>query len=269
MLWDFHTHLYDDAEYADVLAETAQNLGFDKLCIAGGEARYGMAPNEDVLEHARTYPDLFVPFAFVQLGKTGAADVEHLWSLGFRGLRVYGPPASYDSAEFYPVYEAAQTLGMPILFHTGFLPATAMDRALDVRVDRMRPVHLDAIARKFPSLKIVGSGLGAPWFEEACEVMRRHKNVYFDLSGDALRRKGADFYRSLLGSETASVLDDQCRGEAWTRVLFGTAVRYDEIAAVERDHQRLFRALALKQEVVENILSGNAARLLGLQRPEQ
>jgi len=267
VLCDLHTHLYDEADYAEALAETAQNLGFDKLCIAGGETRYGIATNEEVLDNAQTYPDLFVPFAFVRLGADGPARVEDLSRMGFRGLRVYGPPAPYDAEEFSCVYEAAQALDMPVLFHTGFLAASPMDRALDVRVDRMRPVHLDTLARRFPQLKIIGCGLGAPWFEEAGEVLRRHENVYFDLAGEALSRKGVEFYRGLLGSETASVLEEPRRTDAWSRIVFGTAAHCEDIASVERNYQRLFRSLALRAEVVEGIMGGNAQSLLGL--PEE
>jgi len=268
MLCDFHTHLHDDPDYAEALAETAQNLGFDKLCIGGGETRYGMASNEQVLAHSRTYPDLFVPFAFVRLGTDGAADVEDLGGAGFKGLRVCAPPAPYDAQGFFPVYEAAEALGLPVLFHTGLVPVTPLDGALDVRADRMRPVCFDTLARRFPKLKIVGSGLGGPWFEEAGAVLRLHQNVLFDLSGGALHRKGVEFYRTLLAAETTSVLDESGKQDAWSRVLFGTAVRCDEIASVERDYQRLFRSLALRAEVVEDIMGRNAQRLLGLAQVE-
>jgi len=43
MLIDFHAHLYDEPGYGEALAETARNLGLERLCIAGGEERYGLA----------------------------------------------------------------------------------------------------------------------------------------------------------------------------------------------------------------------------------
>ena len=264
MLCDFHTHLYNEPNYAEALAETAQNLGFDKLCVCGGEARFGMAANEDLLVQAEEYPDLFVPFAFVRLGLDGAAEVQEMSRLGFRGLRVWGPPSPYDAEEFYPVYEAAEALDMPVLFHTGFLPVTPLDRALDVRSHRMRPVYLDTLARRFPGLKIVGCGLGGPWYEEASETLRCQANVFFDLSGTMLRRRGVQFFRGQLGSGTGSVVGAAANEGVWAKILFGTAVRYEEIASVERDYQRVFRSLALPDEAVEGIMGGSAARILGL-----
>ena len=264
MLCDFHTHMFDDANYAEDLAEVAQNLGFDKLCVSGGEARYEMASNEEVLRQARIYPDLFVPFAFLRLGRDEAATVQELSRRGFRGLRLWGPPAPYDDDAFFPVYEAAEALEMPILFHTGFLPPTALDRALDVRSDRMRPARLDTVARFFPGLKIVGCGLGGPWYEEAAETLQRHANVYFDLSGRAIYRKGVHFFRGLLGSQEASALSMPANERAWSKIVFGTAVRHEDIPSVESDYQRLFRSLTLGQDVVAGIMGETAGQLLGL-----
>ncbi len=263
MLCDFHALLYDEPDYAEALAETAQNLGFDRLCIGGGEGRYGMAPNEEVLRCAESYPKLFVPFAHVRPGVDGPAEVEELSRLGFRGLRVSGPPAPYDAVEFFPLYQAARALGMPVLFHTGFLPPTPLDAAADVRCERMRPVHLDTLARQLPGLKIVGSGLGAPWYEEACETLRSHENILFDLSGNTLRHKGAAFFRILLGAEPGSVLGQPEDRGIWSKIVFGTAVHHEQIASVERDYQRLFRAVALPEDVVGSIMGGNAVDLLG------
>jgi len=190
--------------------------------------------------------------------------VEALCRLGFKGLRIAEATAPYDAPEFFPAYEAACALGMPILFHTGLLPVTPLDRAFDVRCERMRPIHLDTVARQFPGLKIVGSGLGRPWYEEAAEMLRRHENVFFDLSGHVLRQRGAAFFRSLLSAEGGSVLGQPDSRSAWSKIVFGTGVPHEEIPSVERDYQRLFRALTLPEAVTTDIMGGTAARLLGL-----
>jgi hypothetical protein len=264
VLCDLHAHIYDEPDYAKTLAATARDLGIDKMCVSGGEARYGMAGNEDALEAALSYPDLFIPFACVHLGQEGPAHVEELHRLGFKGLRVCAPPAACDAAEFFATYEAAAALGMPVLFHTGFLPPTELDRAVDVRSDRMRPVHLDTLARQIPRLRIIGCGLGGPWYEEASEVLRRHENVCFDLSGKSLRNKGVAFFRNLLGSESGQVVGQPDGNAVWSKIVFGTGVRHDEIGSVERDYSRLFRTLGLPSDVVDGIMGGNAGRLLGL-----
>jgi predicted TIM-barrel fold metal-dependent hydrolase len=264
MLCDFHAHFYDEPGYASALVETAKNLGFDSLCIGAGQARYGLADNEEVLAQAESYPDLLIPFGHFSLGTDGPGEVEELARRGFRGLRVTAPPAPYDAPEFFPVYEAAVALGLPVVFHTGLLPPTDLDRATNVHAEWMRPLRLDTLARQLPALKIVGCRLGAPWYEEAAEILRTHPNVFFDLSGYTLRQKGSAFFRDLLGSESSSVLGQSRGCEVWSRLVFGTAVRHDEIGSVERDYQRLFRVLALPREVADGIMGGNAAQLLGL-----
>jgi hypothetical protein len=264
MLVDFHVHLYDEAGYGEVLAETARNLGFDRLCIAGGESQYGLAPNAEVRRQADQYPELFVPFAHVCLGEDNASTVERLRRVGFQGICVWGPPAPYDDESFFCVYEAAAALGMPILFHTGYLPPTPLDRAKRVRSANMRPVHLDTLARYFPQLKVIGAGLGSPWCEEAAEVLRHHANVFFDLSGDVLRRRGAEFFGGLFRPAHAALWDQDAAGNLWARIVFGSAGRHEEIASIERDYQRIFRSLALNPQDVEAVMGHTAARLLNM-----
>jgi predicted TIM-barrel fold metal-dependent hydrolase len=247
-----------------MLAETAQNLGIAKMCIAGGESRYGLAGNEHVVAQSHRYPELFVPFGYVRLGEDGAREVEELRANGFMGLRVAAPPARWDAPEFFPLYEAAAALNMPVLFHTRILPRTPVDKAVNIGADYSRPIYLDKLARQIPSLKIVGTGLGVPWSDEAAELLAVHDNIFFDLSGNILARKGTDFFTSLLGGRTGVVWGEGGDISVWTRVVFGTGVPYDKIASVERDYERLFRALGLSEDVSEKVMGGNAARLLGL-----
>ncbi len=264
MLVDFHVHVHDEPGYGEELAETAKNLGMDRLCICGGEARYGLAANAEVRRQADAYPDLFVPFAHVSLGQDGPSAIERLKRVGFEGLCVWTPPAPWDDEAFFPVYEAAEALGMPVLFHTRFMPPTALDRAARVRSANARPVFLDTVARCFPRLGIVGVGLGAPWCEEAVEVLRLHGNVHFDLSGDGMRRRGADYFGGLLRPAHSTLWDQDVTGNLWGRIVFGSAVRHDEIASVERDYQRVFRSLALTPEDIDTVMGFAAARLLNL-----
>jgi predicted TIM-barrel fold metal-dependent hydrolase len=261
---DFNAYLYDDPRYGDALAETAQNLGLDRACICGGESQYGLASNAEVRAQAASLPDLFIPFARVSLAEDGPDTVERLARAGFAGLRVWAPPRPYDDPSCFGIYEAAEALGMPVVFHTGFLPPTALDRARGVRSANMRPVYLDTLARRFPHLVIVGTGLGSPWCEEAAETLRQHANVYFDLSGDLLRRRGAEFIGGLLRPTQAPLWEDTSGGCLWSRVLFGSATRHEEIASSERDYQRIFRSLALGGEEAEAVMGATAAGLLGV-----
>lgn len=268
MLIDLHVHLYDEPGYGDALAETARNLGIDRMCIGGGESRYGLAPNAEARRLADVYPDLFVPFARIVLGQDGPNEIERYRRAGFLGLRVCAPPAPYDDEAFFPVYEVAQALRMPVAFHTAFLPTTALDHAHSLRVDHMRPVHLDTIARSFPGLPMLGVALGRPWYEEAAEVMRYHANVFFDLAGDLFRVKGTDVLADLLRSSQGSLWEDRVSGHLVGQLVFGSGARCEELASVERDYRRLFRTMGLAPDDVDRVMGGNAARVLGIATQE-
>jgi hypothetical protein len=269
MLIDFHVNVYDESGYGEALADSAKYLGFDRLCIAGGEPCYGLAANSEVRRQADLYPELFVPFARLELGLDGPSTVERLKRIGFEGLRVWAPPAPYDDESFFPVYEAAAALAMPIVFHTGYLPATALDRARHVRCHYMRPVYLDSVARCFPSLNVIGVGLGSPWWEEAAEAMRRNENLFFDLSGDVLRRKSPDFLRGIFRPEQGAMWEQSGAGSLWGKTLFGSGARHDEIASVERDYQRIMRSLAASTDEINAVMGQTAARLLKIPAESQ
>ena len=263
MFIDFHVHLHDEPGYAESLAEIAQSMGLDRLCVGGTET-VGLASNDAVMAQCATYPELFVPVAAFPLGEWGPRRVGELARQGFRGLCVSAPPAPYDDERFFPVYEAAQAEGLPVLFHTGLLPPTPADKALDVRCERMRPVYLDTVARFFPELQVIGAGLGAPWFAEACQVLRLHENVFYDLSGAVFRTNAPSELARFFHAEKVNLTSGGSESNACTRLLFGSGVRCEELSTLERDYQRFFRSLALKDGIIERIMGENAARLLGL-----
>ncbi|MEJ2068650.1 MAG: amidohydrolase family protein, partial [Deltaproteobacteria bacterium] len=77
----------------------------------------------------------------------------------------------------YPLYEAAQELNVPVLFHTGtqFHAGT--------KIKYCRPLFVDEVAVDFPRLKLVIAHFGYPWWEEAMAVVRRNPFVYFNIAG--------------------------------------------------------------------------------------
>jgi predicted TIM-barrel fold metal-dependent hydrolase len=90
-------------------------------------------------------------------------------------------PASQD---FHPsdsramrVYDEAERLGMPILFHSGgqFTEHSKLEFS--------RPYLLDEIARAFPKLRIVIAQMGQPWVDETITMLGKHLNVFADVSG--------------------------------------------------------------------------------------
>ncbi len=103
--------------------------------------------------------------------------------LKLRGIKLGANYQQYDplGENACRVYERAQKLGLPILFHQG----TSGMRMAPLRY--AHPLAMDEIAMRFPELKVVMAHIGHPWHADCIVVIRKHPNVYADVS--------AQFYR--------------------------------------------------------------------------
>src|SRR6266545_114240 len=248
---DAHHHLGPEADYAARLAETAQGLGFTRMCLVGLPAwKWPWATNEHVLAALKARPEFFVGFAYVEPAEDPPEVVDRWHDLGFRGLKLIRPRRAYDDPSYLPVYERAADLKMPVLFHTGMVTRTAEDRERDVHSLRMRPVGLDYIARQVPEATLIGAHLGHPWWDEAGEACRLNPNVYVDLSGPALRVLSAAEVRRVLwwGPEDAG---PRAAGAAWEHVVFGSDVPQDRIHEVLARYKAAMIALEVPAEQQE------------------
>ena len=50
------------------------------------------------------------------------------------------------------------------------------------------PLLMDEVAMRYPDLKIIMAHLGHPWTVDTAVVVRKHPNVYADISGLFYRR---------------------------------------------------------------------------------
>jgi predicted TIM-barrel fold metal-dependent hydrolase len=102
-----------------------------------------------------------------------------------RLLKVHGPHACYapddylrDKPMLAKVYAIAEEAGVPVMFHTG---TSVFPGA---RSKYGHPMAIDDIALDFPKLRIIMAHGGRPlWMAEAFFLVRRHPNVYMDISG--------------------------------------------------------------------------------------
>jgi len=262
---DAHVHWSPEADFLDKLIAEERRLGFDKVCLNGAVWMQGEDGNADVLRAAAKHPDTILPFAYFRLGERGPEQVREFAEQGFRGMKFIRPPASYDDREFYPIYAAAEKLGLVCLFHTGIVARTPSDGEWDVRNERHRPICLDTIARAFPDLNILGAHLGNPWYEEAAMACRWNPNLYFDLSGSSLKAKPPQFFGQLLWwTETSQYRDPEGR-HAWAKIVFGSDVAINLIEDVMNDFQRTMDAIGLRPDLQELVFGGTMARMLGLE----
>ena len=185
---DIHTHC-DTTEEANVrqfvrACEDQQT----RACIfsAGPRSDHDYCDNDAVLSVARKYEDVLIPFAFMDLwDKVESNQAAAFRAAGFRGLKCSSPYYPYDHDLYMSVYEQAETLEMPIVFHTGNYRPNDNDKVHRRPVLRnMHPLTIDRIARSFPDLKIIIAHLGTRLFRhQAAEMIKLHRNVYADLAG--------------------------------------------------------------------------------------
>lgn len=259
---DMHHHILNEPDYVDHMMETMDKLGIDKVCLSGlgiGSAAWlgDLSPtNEDVLRAMEKYPDRIIGMGVINLGKDDNGIVDRLYRSGFRGLKTTRPMHNYDDPVYDPIYERAEQLNMPILFHTGFILPTVNDKKDNVSSDRMRPVLLDRVARSFPDLSIFIAHLGMPWHEEAAQMARYHPNVYVDFTGSSRgwrNRKSPSFFADLFYWENA-----------FDKIVFGTDVHYSEMADSMNSQMRLFELLNVSDSTKQSIFGESTARLFRL-----
>ena len=136
--------------------------------------------NDDVAALVRAHPDKLIGFMSVHpLDPKAADEIDRAYyDLGLRGIKLAPNYQNFDplGEEAFRVYRRAQELGLPILFHQGTSPMRFGD------LDWAHPRHMDRVATAFPDLKIVMAHMGHPWQVDCIVVIRKHPNVYADVS---------------------------------------------------------------------------------------
>ncbi|HEV8524269.1 MAG TPA: amidohydrolase family protein [Terriglobales bacterium] len=113
------------------------------------------------------------------------ADVAELLRLKMRMIKVHPPhqllyPNDYlhGVKELEVLYRTAEANGIPLMIHTG---TSIFPGARNKFGD---PIYVDDVAVDFPKLKILLAHGGRPlWMDTAFFLVRRHPNVYLDISG--------------------------------------------------------------------------------------
>lgn len=211
---DTHAHLSADYESGvlDAIAESCEVKQVWLLAIECYNSKFNFAGNKTVLEVAKRYPELFIPFGFIDY-RQGSEQIDRLKDAGFQALKAIRPTTAYDDEQFFPLYERAQELEMPILFHVGIISRKTRDELTDQHYStgsaRMRPAMLDTIAAAFPRLRLIQGHMGVPWCNELFESIWYYPNVRCSVSGlvdyrwliDHLGRHtelGEPFYRKFM-----------------------------------------------------------------------
>jgi len=203
----------------------------------------GVVSNEFVADFCKGH-DFFIPFCSIHpFDDDLVKDTRRcIKKLGFRGIKMYPTYQHFypNERSMYPLYQTAEELGVPIMFHTGSSVFKGS------RLKFGEPQLLDDVAVDFPDLRIVmaHSGRGA-WYDQAVLLATLHPNVYMEVSG--LPPKNLLKYFPELKKVAG-------------KVIFGSD--WPTISDI-RGNIEAIKGLGLAREAVEAILGGNALRVLG------
>ncbi len=238
---DFYDIEMDGDGSLEMLLKLSEQSGVD-ICLVHSVATVPhqvQSINNFIAECVARYPDKLIGFAALHPDYEDIeGEVARIRQLGLRGIKLHPDFQRFkiDAPEAYPIYEAAQREGLPVLFHVG-----------DIRYDYSGPERLRRIVDMFPTLQVIGAHF-AGWsqWEESYKLFGDGR-IYVDLSSSLYA----------ITPESAANLIHRFGAD---KVLFGT----DFPMWTAQEELERFYKIPLTEEERELILHKNAEKLLGL-----
>jgi predicted TIM-barrel fold metal-dependent hydrolase len=215
--------------------------------------------NVATAEFAASDPARRIGFMSVNPRRNGyLEEVEQCVDLGLHGIKLGANYQRFDplSAAAKELYRRAEQRGLPILFHQG----TSPEASAPLRY--AHPLVTDEIAMEFPDLKIVMAHLGHPWTRETVVTVRKHANVYADVS--AIYMRPMMIYEALIQATEWGVLDRLLFGSDFPITTPATAI--EKLRAVN-DIVAGTKLPKVPRDAIENIIHADALGVLGLELP--
>jgi len=163
-----HLAMTDAVDVALVLAQRSLHLNIH-------------VPNDYVADYVGKHRDKLIGVASVDPADDDAArELEH----AVQDLELQGLALSPTYQNFHPadtramfLYELAQDLKLPVFLHLG----PSYSRGAPLKFGS--PILVEDIAMEFPELKIVIVHMGYPWTADTMVLIRKHPNVFAEVSG--------------------------------------------------------------------------------------
>ncbi|NNE93809.1 MAG: amidohydrolase [Verrucomicrobiales bacterium] len=272
--WQYPDHFTDDFRAQAIRARAGQEVDltvrlkdYDKnapegtrTIVFGGKAKLSGLWVDDqwVADHVAQAPDRLMGFLSVDPTQPGWEDEMRFGQeeLGLRGIKLLPMYAGFfpQADELRPLWKYASENGLPVLLHTGttFVAQAPIEMTL--------PRHLDPVATDFPDVKIILAHLGHPYEGECVAVIRKHPNVYADIS--ALFYRPFQLYQSLMLVQEYGV---------WEKVLFGTDYPFTTVNDTVEGLRKLNDQVAgsafprLDEDAIEALVYRDSLKLLGLE----
>ena len=242
------------SDYQDASPEEVRTIVF------GGKARLSGLWVEDqyVADYVSAHPDSLI--GFLSVDPTQKDWEKELYvghqELGLKGIKLLPMYAGFmpDDSMLDPLWSYADQHALPVLLHTGTTFVSQAPLAYTL------PRNLDPVAIRYPEVKIILAHLSHPYEAECVAVIRKHPNVYADIS--ALHYRPFQLYNSLMLVQEYGV---------WDKVLFGTDYPFttvNETVAGLRNLNRMLDGTALprlNESKIEKMISRKTLSILGLE----
>lgn len=182
-----------------------------RTVVFGGKARLsGLWVDDDyVAKYVAQDPQHLVGYLSVDPTQTGwQNELRHGHEeLGLCGVKLLPMYAGFgvDDERLEPLWDYAEQKQLPVLLHTG----TTFIRQAPLK-DTL-PRLIDPVATRHPEIRFVLAHLGHPYEGECVVTIRKHPNVYADIS--ALHYRPWQLFNSLMLVQEYGV---------WDKLLFGS-----------------------------------------------
>lgn len=242
--------------YDHYLANAPKDI---RAIVFGGKARLSgvQIPDDYVAQYVAQDPQRLIGFMSLDPTQAGWEDEMHYGRevLKMRGIKLLPMYAGFrpDEPRLNALWEYAVEHDLPVLLHTGttFISSAPLECTL--------PRHLDPVAIRYPKLRLILAHLGHPYEGECVVVIRKHANVYADLS--ALFYRPFQLYQSLMLVQEYGV---------WEKVLFGTDYPFTTVNDTMTGLRKLNNMVQgtsfprLSEERIEQLIYRDSLPLLGL-----
>lgn len=230
--------------------------------VFGGKARLSGLWVDDayVAKYVALHPDKLIGFLALDPSQEGwerelRAGHQDLGLAGIKLMPMYGGYRP-DEARLDPLWQYASDHKLPVLLHTGttFIAQAPLECTL--------PRHLDVVATRFPDVKMILAHLGHPYEGECIATIRKHPNLFADIS--ALHYRPFQFFHSLMLVQEYGV---------WDKLLFGTDYPFTSVKATLDGLRRLNQMVEgtglprIDMAAVERMIYRDSLPLLGIRKP--
>ena len=191
-----------------------------RTIVFGGKARLSGVWVDDahVAAYVAAHPDTLIGYLSVDPTQDGWEDEMRVGheELGLRGIKLLPMYAGFspDDERLEPLWQYASRHGLPVLLHMGTTFVAQAPLAFTL------PRLIEPVAIRHPDVKIILAHLGHPYEGECIVTIRKHENVFADVS--ALHYRPWQLYNSLMLAQEYGV---------WHKLLFGTDYPFTTVDA--------------------------------------